>query len=57
MTGKIHKGDGTFISPEFKAIVGRLKEKEPELTAMVRRGNRRSLNARKAMKKDCVDKP
>jgi hypothetical protein len=50
MTKKINEGSGTLISPELKAVVGRLKEKEPELTAIVRRGNKRSVDSRKAKK-------
>ena len=54
---QMHKGNGSFISPESKAIVGRLKDAEPETTAIVRRGKKRSLNARETIKKDCADKP
>ncbi len=56
MSKNINEGTGTLISPELKAIIGRLKEKEPELTAIVRRGNRRSVNDGKPMKKDCANK-
>jgi hypothetical protein len=46
MRKKIDEGGGTLNSPEFKAIVGRLKEKEPELEAIAKRGRKRKKRAR-----------
>jgi hypothetical protein len=46
MTKKINEGTGTLISPEFKAVVDRLKEKEPELEAIAKRGRKRKKRAR-----------
>ena len=46
MTKKINEGSGTLISPEFKAVVDRLKEKEPELDAIAKRSQKRKRRAR-----------
>jgi hypothetical protein len=44
-------GGGTLISAELKAIVGRLKEKEPELDAIVKRGRKRKRRTLDHLKK------
>ena len=48
---KINEGSGMLISPELKAVVGRLKEKEPELEAIVKRGRKRKKQTPDYLKK------
>lgn len=43
---KNNTGTGTLISPDFKAVVDRLKEKEPELEAIAKRGRNKKEQAR-----------
>lgn len=43
---KINEPSGMLISAEFKAVVDRLKEKEPELGAIAKRGRKRKRRTR-----------